>query len=164
VKKVCRTEVRPEGTDEYEGGYPESIMKSIAVKFWEQPDMEVPVTLVTVPLLTADKATTAVFGRWLCTSPYIGKRSLGLYYVKRVPDPVCASDEQRWLGMCNLPRNPYAFFFDTDDEKQANYDGPFMFWDHFYLDIGSSSNGEGKLLQSEFVPGSGFTFQWKQIG
>ena len=137
-------------------------MANISVRYWAKHDLVVPVQLATVPTLTADTATTPVFGRWVCTSPYIGKKSLGLYYLKRVPEPVCSSQELLWLGRCELPRNPYAFFFDTDDAKDARYGRPFMFWDHFYLDIGASSRGEGQLLEREFVSGSGFKFEWNQ--
>ena len=139
-------------------------MKSVAVHFWEsKDDVKVTVNLIAVPSVTPDKASSPVFGRWVCMSPYIGKRSVGLFYVKRVPERPCASDEEMWMGACDLPHNPYAFFFDTDDEKSVGIEGPFMFLDHFYLDIGSSSNGRGKLTKLEFVSGSGHTFEWNQI-
>ena len=70
--------------------------------------------------------------------------------------------EQYWAGVCDVAHNPYAYFFDTDDEKQASSDRPFMFWDHFYMDIGASSSGRGKLLVMDFVPGSGTEFDWLQ--
>jgi hypothetical protein len=141
----------------------EVAMKSIVVDFWESKDsVKVPVNLVAVPTVTADKATTPVFGRWVCTSPYIGKRSLGLFYIKRIPERLCASNEEMWTGGCELPRNPYAFFFDTDDEAKTGR--PFMFLDHFYLDIGASSSGQGNFTQAPFVSGSGYTFKWNQAG
>jgi hypothetical protein len=137
-------------------------MKTITVTFRGKDRVVVAVGLATVPTITGDKATTPQYGRWACASPYIGKKSLGLYYIKRVPAPDCVSDEQLWTGMCTLPNNPYAFFFDTADEKEARYGRPFMLWDHFFLDIGSNSSGEGKL-EREFVTGSGFQLDWKQI-
>jgi hypothetical protein len=138
-------------------------MSMIVVNFWAKPDLDVSVNLVTVPPVTAEKATTPVFGRWVCTSAYIGKGQFGVYYVKRVPDRPCPTDEEAWLGRCEPPYNPYAFFFDTYDEKQARSSWPFMYWDHFYLNIGDSSRGAGQLHR-EFVPDSGSRFWWKQTG
>lgn len=136
-------------------------MKLISVRFSAKYDLEIPVQLMTVPALTTAQATTPFYGRWVCMSPYIGKKTVGLFYVKRVPEPACDRD-QYWVGVCDLARNPYAFFLDTPDEKQARLEDPFMFWDHFYLDIGTSSTGKGKLLTREYVPGSGFIFDWNQ--
>jgi hypothetical protein len=141
-------------------------MSTIVVNFWRKLDMDVQVNLFTVPPVTADNAAIPVFGRWFCTSPYIGKGMFGVYYVKRLLDRVCTTEEY-WAGTCEIPRNPYAFFFDTTDETEARFERPFMFWDSFVLNLGLSDAGAprgGRLLVWDFVPGSGSEFWWKQTG
>ena len=91
---------------------------------------EVPLTLETLAALTPDDAEPKSFGRWKCTSPYLGADVSGKYYVKN--------------NKC-FPDNPFGFFLD----KQGKDDDPFLVLRGFEpMSMKIGAEGEGRILRT----------------
>jgi hypothetical protein len=95
-------------------------MIELTMSLWDLKDnrFEVPFYLMSVPTQTPDDAKLLVYdepnyGKWYCTSPYLGQKALGKYFFKNVVLPQC-SVEQTWADACPHVLNPIGYFFDMD--------------------------------------------------
>jgi hypothetical protein len=93
-----------------------------------------------------DKVNEGKWGKWSCTSPYLGKKAVGRYYWKNIVLPQCTA-EQQWSGTCTYDQkyiyvqNPMGYFFDMDAAE------PFLVLWTFDPMRPIEMHGAGRILQ-----------------
>src|SRR5262245_42895098 len=110
----------------------------------DRRNIERNLVLQTLAPLTPDNAKSKSFGRWECSSYYLGDDLTGRYYVKNNK---------------NVPDNPVGFFLDSKGED----DDPLLVLQGFNpmsMKIGDS--GDGRILRTRMTDVTWTDVRWQR--